>query len=133
MHPEPVADGPPTGYPGGWRLWIHLSVFDGDGNPVFESGAYDPAIGALTMTPYVKVYETKYGLTPDLVAAPGRLEPTGETFHFVLNNAVVKDDRSPPLTYTGDPFHQPGLLPVGATYANTGCTSSMSENWPYRR
>lgn len=114
-------------------MWINLRAFDGDGNPAFESGAYDPATGALTMTPDVEVYETKHGLIPDLAAAPGRLERTGETFHFVLNSAVVKGDRIPLLGYIWDAFNQPGLLPVGATYANTGCALSMSENWPNRR
>jgi hypothetical protein len=53
-------------------LWIHLRAFDGDDNPVFESGAYDPATGVLTMGPDAKVYETKQGLTSDLAAALGR-------------------------------------------------------------
>jgi hypothetical protein len=32
----------PTAYPSR-RLWLHVRVVDGSGNPVFESGAWDPA------------------------------------------------------------------------------------------
>jgi hypothetical protein len=70
------------------------------------------------MDPDVKVYETKQGITPALAAALGRPELAGESFHFVLNNTVVKDNRIPPRGYTRAAFDQPGLRPVGATYAD---------------
>lgn len=108
----------PTGYPEGRRMWINLLAYDADGALVYESGAYDPTTGVLTEAPDVKVYETKQGLTPDLAAALGRPELGGETFHFVLNNTVLKDNRIPPRGYTRDAFNQPGLLPVGATYVD---------------
>jgi hypothetical protein len=42
--------------------------------------------------------------------------PPGESFHFVLNNTVVKDNRIPPQGYTQALYDQPGLRPVGANY-----------------
>jgi hypothetical protein len=108
----------PTGYPEGRRMWINLRAFDGDGALVYQSGAYDPATGVLTEDPASKVYETVQGLTPALAAALGRPELAGESFHFVLNNTVVKDNRIPPRGYSQIAFDQPGLRPVGATYAD---------------
>jgi uncharacterized repeat protein (TIGR01451 family) len=108
----------PTGYPEGRRMWINLRAYDAGGALVYESGAYDPANGVLDLDPEVKVYETKQGLTADLAAALGRPELAGESFHFLLNNSVVKDNRIPPRGYTREAYDQPGLRPVGATYAD---------------
>lgn len=40
----------------------------------------------------------------------------GESFHFLLNNTVVKDNRIPPQGYTVAQYDRPGLRPVGAAY-----------------
>jgi len=45
-------------------------------------------------------------------------QPAGESFHFVLNNTVIKDNRVPPRGYTQAAFDRPGLRPVGAVYAD---------------
>ena len=63
-----------------------------------------------------KVYEANQGLTPELAALLG--QPAGDTFHFLLNNTVIKDNRIPPRGYTQTAWDQPGLRPVGATYAD---------------
>ncbi|MFL7794608.1 MAG: PQQ-dependent sugar dehydrogenase [Anaerolineae bacterium] len=104
----------PTGYPEGRRMWLNVQAFDADGHLVYESGAYDPATGVLTQDANIKVYEVKQGLTPELAALLNL--PAGESFHFVLNNTVVKDNRIPPRGYTQAAFDQPGLRPVGSTY-----------------
>lgn len=104
----------PTGYPEGRRMWLDLRAFDAGGNLVYESGAYDWTTGVLTADADVKIYEVKQGLTPEFAVLLGL--PAGESFHFVLNNAVVKDNRIPPRGYTQAAFDQPGLRPVGATY-----------------
>ncbi len=65
---------------------------------------------------HLKVYEVKQGLTPELAAAIGA--SAGETFHFVLNNTVVKDNRIPPRGYTVADWDAPGLRPVGITFAD---------------
>lgn len=40
----------------------------------------------------------------------------GASFHFVLNNTIVKDNRIPPRGYTTSAFDKPGLRPIGAFY-----------------
>ena len=106
----------PTGYPQGRRLWINLRGYDRDGVLIYESGAYDPASGVLSEDADIKIYEAKQGITPELAAQLNQL-PT-ESFRFVLNNTVIKDNRVPPRGYTQAAFDRPGLRPVGATYAD---------------
>jgi hypothetical protein len=42
--------------------------------------------------------------------------PPGKSFHFVLNNTVVKDNRIPPRGFTPSALQEHGLQPVGAEY-----------------
>jgi hypothetical protein len=106
----------PTGYPEGRRMWINLRAHDGEGNLVYESGAYEGTSATLAQDPDAKIYEVKQGITPELAAV--LKQPPGESFHFVLNNTVVKDNRIPPRGYTQSGFDRPGLRPVGASYAD---------------
>ncbi len=106
----------PTGYAEGRRMWITLEAYDKNDNLVYASGVYDPATGVLADDPDLKVYEVKQGLTPELAAALGK--DAGESFHFVLNNTTVKDNRIPPRGYTVAAYDRPGMVPVGATYAD---------------
>jgi hypothetical protein len=104
----------PTGYPEGRQMWINLQAFDSFDQLIYESGVYNLLMGQLNRDVDIKVYEAKQGITPQLASVLG-LSP-GESFHFVLNNMVIKDNRIPPQGYTQDLFDQPGLRPVGATY-----------------
>ena len=97
-------------------MWLNLQAYDGSGGLVYESGAYDPGTGVLTQDPDVKVYEVKQGITPDLAVL--LKAPPGESFHFVLNNTVVKDNRIPPRGFTQAAYDRPGLRPQGATYTD---------------
>lgn len=106
----------PSGYPEGRRMWLQLRAYDQDGKLLFTSGGYNPATGVLADDPQLKVYEVKQGITPELASVIGK--PAGESFHFVLNNTVLKDNRIPPRGYTVAAFDRPGLRPVGATYAD---------------
>jgi hypothetical protein len=106
----------PTGYPEGRRMWLNLQAFDESGALIYQSGVYDPATGILTLDPDIKVYEAEQGLTAEWAQAAGL--SAGASFHFVLNNTVVKDNRIPPRGYTVAAFDKPGLRPVGATYAD---------------
>jgi hypothetical protein len=106
----------PTGYPEGRRMWLNLKAFDAQGGLIYESGAYDPTTGILSEDKDAKVYEAKQGLTPELAALVGW--PAGESFHFVLNNTVIKDNRIPPRGYTQAAYDRPGLRPVGASYSD---------------
>ena len=98
----------PTGYPEGRRIWLNVRAYDEAGQLVFESGAYTPQTGVLANDPHLKVYEAKLGIDDGATVT--------ETFHFVRNNAVLKDNRIPPRGYTVAAFDQPGLRPVGAAY-----------------
>ena len=106
----------PTGYQEGRRLWLNLKAYDARGGLIYESGAYNPTSGTLTKDDDIEVYEAKQGLTPELAALVGW--PAGESFHFVLNNTVIKDNRIPPRGYTQAAFDRPGLRPIGATYSD---------------
>jgi len=106
----------PTGYPEGRQMWINLKGYDSNHNVVYESGAYNWFDGTLDRDADIKVDEAKQGITPDLAAVLG-VQP-GESFHFVLNNTVIKDNRIPPRGYTVINYDKPGLRPVGAVYAD---------------
>ena len=100
----------PTGYPEGRRMWLQVEGYDSGGNLVFTSGAYDAATGELTEDANLQVYETKQGLTEDWAAQLGL--PAGASFHFSLNNTVVKDNRIPPRGYSFAAFRDAGAAPV---------------------
>lgn len=104
----------PTGYPEGRQMWLHVRAYDADGQLVYESGRYDTTEHRLVRDADARVYEVKQGLTPELAALVGK--PAGASFHFILNNAVVKDNRIPPRGYTVTAWDQDGLRPVDATY-----------------
>lgn len=106
----------PTGYPEGRRVWVQVTGYDTRGNPIFESGAYDGSTGVLTLDSQVQVFEMKMGLSPTQAATHG-LTP-GESFHFILNDIIVKDNRIPPMGFNNAAFAGRGMAPVGATYAD---------------
>jgi uncharacterized repeat protein (TIGR01451 family) len=106
----------PTGYPEGRRIWVNVRAYDSADSLIYESGAYNSASGVLALDSDIKVYEAKQGITPELAVLLA-LSP-GESFHFVLNNTVIKDNRIPPRGYTQSAFDRPGLRPVGAVYAD---------------
>jgi hypothetical protein len=92
----------PTGYPEGRRMWLRVVARDEAGRAMFESGRYDADEARLIEDRHIKTYETKLGI-------PGR----GESFHFILNGEVLKDNRIPPRGYV--PIER--TQPVGAEYA----------------
>lgn len=106
----------PTGYPDGRRMWLHVRAFDGKGRILFESGRYVFETADLLADPHLKVWETFHGLSPGWAAQLGR--PAGESFHLVLNDTIVKDNRIPPRGFTNAAFAVFGGAPVGATYAD---------------
>ncbi len=105
----------PTGYPEGRRMWINVRFYDAADNLLAEHGAYDAATAALN-TGDTKVYEAKLGLDDYASAATG--VPAGESFHFVLNNTWIKDNRIPPRGFTNAGFQAVQAEPVGAVYAD---------------
>lgn len=102
----------PTGYVEGRRMWLAVEGYDAAGRLVFASGRYDPAAARIVdqdRDPQLKTYEAHHGLSPDWAERLG-LEP-GPSFHFALNNLIVRDDRIPPLGYRFAAFAAAGAAP----------------------
>jgi hypothetical protein len=100
----------PTGYPEGRRMWLNVAAYDGGGGKIYESGAYDPATGVLTVDPAARIYETHLGISPSLAQAIG--VAAGPSFHFVLNDTIYKDNRIPPQGFTNEAYDTFGGKPV---------------------
>src|SRR6185295_12262714 len=108
----------------GRRMWLHVRAFDKDRNVVFESGRYVFETGDLVgyeklpgdpdYDPYLHVWETLHGMSPDVAATFG--QPPGPGFHLVMNNVREKDNRIPPRGFTNAAFAAFDGQPVGATY-----------------
>jgi hypothetical protein len=111
----------PSGYQEGRRIWINLRAYDIDGNLVFESGAYDQGTGVLTKEG-TKIYEIKLGMSETVAAAASadgiKTYTPGESFHFVLNDLVVKDNRIPPRGFTNANFEAIQSPPVDYSYGD---------------
>ncbi len=105
----------PTGYPEGRRMWLNVKFLDIDGVLLEERGAYDYATADLVVHD-TKVYETVVGMTQEM----GNIVnlPAGESFHLVLNNTVMKDNRIPPMGFTNANFEAIQSAPVNYTYAD---------------
>lgn len=105
----------PTGYPEGRRMWLNVRYFDSEGSLLSERGAYDASTAELEIAD-TKIYEGRLGLDADAAAATGL--PVGESFHFVLNNTWIKDNRIPPRGFTNAAFAAVQAAPVGYAYAD---------------
>lgn len=91
----------PSGYPEGRRIWLEV-VFKDQGDVVVgQHGHYDAGTADLDVDS-TKVYEVKLGVDSTVSGLTG--VPAGESFHFVLNNYVVKDNRIPPRGFTNANF-----------------------------
>lgn len=120
----------PTGYPEGRRMWLNVTFLDAGGKVLREVGRYGPTVDTLAgkaVTPptlldpeQTRVYECLPGLS-DAQAAKFAKKP-GASFHFVLNDVMVKDNRIPPKGFANAAFASHGAQPVGAVY-NDG------QNW----
>ena len=99
-------------------MWVNVKMYDAGWSLIAEFGAYDTATAALT-TSDTKVYEAKLGMSADVAAASGRSnEEDSSSFHFALNNVVVKDNRIPPRGFTNANFKSIQSPPVAAAYAD---------------
>jgi hypothetical protein len=105
----------PSGYPEGRRMWINVRFYDAQGVLIHEHGAYDPGSATLTKAD-TTVYEVELG--PDAAVSAATGVPVGPSFHFVLNNAIYKDNRIPPRGFTNAGFESVQALPVGHAYAD---------------
>jgi hypothetical protein len=103
----------PTGYGEGRRMWIQVRFLNPDGRLVKEHGAYDAAAAELDEES-TKVYRIDHGIDETMAAATG--EPSGPSFHFVLNNKTFQDNRIPPRGFTNAGFESVQAQPIRAQY-----------------
>ena len=116
----------PTGYPEGRRMWLEVTCYGKDGQALKTLGAYgekqDTLNGETVTVPTIlneadtRVYECLPGIS-DAQAEKYNAQP-GQSFHFVLNDMVVKDNRIPPEGFENKAFAERLCGPVGATYAD---------------
>lgn len=110
----------PSGYPEGRRMWIQVKAYDVLNNLIYESGSYDESTAELDLN-NTKIYEAKLGMSQDVADIANANGPiggytAGESFHFALNNVIVKDNRIPPRGFTNANFETIQAAPVGYTY-----------------
>jgi len=105
----------PTGFPEGRRMWVQVKFLDGDGSLIEEVGGYDYDSATLDTTG-TAVFEMALGMD-EAVAAAANLD-AGHSFHLVLNNVILKDNRIPPKGFTNAEFEAIRAAPVGETYAD---------------
>lgn len=105
----------PTGYPEGRRMWLNVKFYDNKQQLIGERGGYDTALAQLSAG-NTKVYEARYGI--DAATATATNLPQGESFHLVLNNQTLKDNRIPPRGFTNSAFAAIQASPVAASYAD---------------
>jgi hypothetical protein len=106
----------PTGYPEGRRMWLQVRAWDARRQVTFESGRYVYDTATLEDDAHLRVWETEHGLSEELAQQVGL--PAGKSFHLVLNNLVLKDNRIPPRGFTNAAFALFDGAPVGASYAD---------------
>lgn len=103
-----------TGYPEGRRMWINVQFYDlqiKDNTLIGEHGHYDLATAELTHD--TKIYEAELGVDAAVAEATGvNGGRPGHTFHFVLNNVYLKDNRIPPRGFTHADFEAIQAAPV---------------------
>jgi hypothetical protein len=103
----------PTGYGEGRRMWLNVQFLDAGGQLLQERGHYDPVTADLT-TRDTRVYEMHQGLDAYMAGVTGL--PVGESFHFLLNNTILKDNRVPPRGFTNAVYEGAQAGVVGYAY-----------------
>lgn len=118
----------PTGYGEGRRMWLDMTVRDAHGTVLWRNGAFDPATGVLTVDAQTKIYEIKQGLWDASTGTCRTTDAQGRSiFHFALNNCVAKDNRIPPLGFTGG--NDPETASYAYSYPETAPGSGVSVNF----
>ncbi len=119
----------PTGYPEGRRMWIAATLKDATNTVLWESGIWNSTTGELPPDAQLKVYETNPGIwnfkgnnTCDTVDGSG-----DALFHFVLNDCIAKDNRIPPLGFSGGTNLE--VRPVDYFYPETSPGSGILVNY----
>jgi hypothetical protein len=118
----------PTGYSEGRRMWIELVVRDANATIIASNATWYPATGDLALDAQSKVYEIKQGIWDAAVGECRTKDEDGDdAFHFVLNNCVAKDNRIPPLGFTGS--DNPEMAAYGYSYPLEAAGSGRTVNY----
>ena len=107
-------------------MWVNARFIDGEGKVVDEIGGYGEMDGELNGE-VVKVstllddgratiYEALPGISEESAKKFGK--EAGKSFHFVLNDMTVKDNRIPPRGFNNAAFKEHRCEPVGKEYAD---------------
>jgi hypothetical protein len=114
----------PTGYPEGRRMWVNVRFLGAGSNVLKEIGIYgskaDTVAGKSVNVPTLldpeatRVYECLPGISP----AQGEKykKAAGKSFHFILNDVILKDNRIPPKGFGNAAFAAQLAAPVPASY-----------------
>jgi hypothetical protein len=105
----------PTGFPDGRRIWVNVKFFNCVDVIIQEYGHYDFNTATLTGDD-TTVYEMRLGMDAAMASTTGL--PEGETFHFLLANEILKDNRIPPAGWFNSTAAANQTAPVGVTYGN---------------
>jgi len=121
----------PAGYGEGRRMWINLVARDANNAIVFESGAYEPISATLSTGNQLKVYETLQGVWERFgntgICVLQENTTNRKLFNMVLNNCIAKDNRIPPLGFTGGSAVD--TQPVNYSYPETAPGSGKLVNF----
>ena len=114
----------PTGYPEGRRMWINVRFLNSEGKMIAEIGRYGEKEDTLARNPVkaptlldaenTRVYECKPGISA--AQAEKYKQTPGASFHFVLNDVTVKDNRIPPRGFQKAVFAGHLCAPAQADY-----------------
>jgi hypothetical protein len=116
----------PSGAPEGRRMWVSAAFLGADGAVLGEIGRYGERtadlgemvvnVPTLLDPDRTRVYECLPGMSPEQAARHGKTP--GKSFHLVLNDMTVKDNRIPPAGFSNARYAEHGCAPVAATYAD---------------
>jgi len=110
----------------GRRMWVNAVFLGSSGKVLKEIGKYaekdDTIFGESVKAPTLldpeqtRVYEILFGIS-EAQAKKYSVKP-GKSFHSVLNDTILKDNRIPPEGFSNAAFREHLSQPVGATYAD---------------
>lgn len=112
----------PSGYPEGRRIWLNVVFFDASDAVISEINGYDFttaefSTAATNTVDSDLIFETKLAMDEAVQAATGlsNSPKDGASFHFAVNNVIIKDNRIPPMGFNNVNFEnvQAGHVPRG--------------------
>ena len=114
----------PSGYEEGRRMWVNAVFLDASGRVLKEIGKYgekdDVIFGESIKAPTLlnpeetRIYEILFAISQE--QAKKHAARPGKSFHSVLNDTIIKDNRIPPEGFTNAAFEEHLSKPVGVVY-----------------